>query len=325
MPFDLSSHPGRQSGYWEAPEERLPSQTRPPSSQEIYRSRELQLSDGTAVFLRHWSPGSPRGRVLLLHGKGDHGGGFGPLAEELVARGWEVLAPDMRGFGRSDGIRCWIDHFGQYRADLEAIVEQVWPQPGILQVWCGYSAGANWATEYALAHPDQVQGLILISPAFRIDHYFNRFTWGLLQVLDKVLPQLALTGLYEPVRVTSLPEQQAVLAADPYVCGVTRARFTAELVRSGQRCLEQAHRLELPVLVLYTSADIVVNPAGAVEFARRLPQGEIYDFSCSRHDLLHDCQAEAVQETLCQWLDRHFPCRLGPRGKIERPSFCLLP
>jgi hypothetical protein len=62
-----------------------------------------------------------------------------------------------------------------------------------------------------------------------------------------------------------------------------------------------------------------------VEFARRLPQGEIYDFSCSRHDLLHDCQAEAVQETLCQWLDRHFPCRLGPRGKIERPSFCLLP
>jgi acylglycerol lipase len=136
--------------------------------------------------------------VLLLHGKGDHGGGFGPLAEELVARGWEVLAPDMRGFGRSGGIRCWIEHFSQYQADLEAIVEQVWPQPGILQVWCGYSAGANWATEYALAHPDQVQGLILISPAFRIDHYFNRFTWGLLQVLDKVLPQLALTGPYEP-------------------------------------------------------------------------------------------------------------------------------
>jgi len=77
----------------------LPSQARPPSSQEIYCSRELQLSDGTAVFLRHWLQGSPRGRVLLLHGKGDHGGGFGPLAAELAAQGWEALAPDMRGFG----------------------------------------------------------------------------------------------------------------------------------------------------------------------------------------------------------------------------------
>ncbi len=278
MPCNFSAHPGYQLGHWDALEE---------SSQEIPRTRELQLSDGTAIFLRHWPQGSRRGRVLLLHGKGDHGGGFGPLAAELAAQRWEVLAPDMRGFGRSGGIRCWIEHFGQYQADLEAIVEQVWPQPGILQVWCGYSAGANWVTEYALAHPNQVQGLILISPAFRIDHYFNRFTWALLQVLDRVLPQLALTGLYEPARVTSLPEQQAALAADPYLCGVTRARFTAELVRSGQRCLEQAHRLELPVLVLYSSTDIVVNPSGAIEFARWLPQGELYDFSGSRHDLLH--------------------------------------
>ncbi len=304
MPFDLSGNPVHQLNHWDAPEEQLPSQAKPPSS---YCSRELQLSDGTAVFLHHWPQGSPRGRVLLLHGKGDHGGGFGPLAEELAAQGWEALAPDMRGFGRSGGIRCWIERFDQYQADLEAIVEQVWPQRGIPQIWCGYSAGANWVTEYALAHPEQVQGLILISPAFRIDHYFNRFTWGLLQVLDKVLPQLALTGLYDPARVTSLPEQQAAFAADPYVCGVTRARFTAELARSGQRCLDQAHRLELPVLVLYTSADIVVNPTGAVEFARRLPQGEIHDFPQSRHDLLHDCQAEAVKETLCHWLARHFP------------------
>lgn len=152
-----------------------------------------------------------------------------------------------------------------------------------------------------------MQGLVLISPAFRIDHYFTPFTHALLQVLDRVAPQLALTGLYEPARVTSLPEQQAAFAADPYMCGVTRARFTAELVRSGQRCLDQAHRLCLPVLLLYTSADIVVNPAGAVDFARRLPQGEIHDFPQSRHDLLHDCQAEAVKETLRRWLARHFP------------------
>ncbi|MEN9222401.1 MAG: lysophospholipase, partial [Thermostichus sp. BF3_bins_97] len=279
------------------------------SPQGIYQPQQLLLSDGIPAFLHHWRHPAPRGRVLLLHGKGDHAGGFCELAAELAALGWEVLAPDMRGFGRSGGIRCWIDRFTQYQADLETIVQQIWPQGSnrIPQIWCGYSSGANWVTEYALAHPEQVQGLILLSPAFRIDHYFTPFTQGLLQVLDKVLPQLALTGLYDPARVTSLPEQQAAFAADPYLCGVTRARFTAELARSGRRCLEQAHRLNLPVLLLYTSADIVVNPAGALDFAQQLPHGQVQDFPQSRHDLLHDCQAEAVKQTLRRWLARHFP------------------
>ncbi len=281
MPFDLSSSSAPRFGGRDPLEEQGSSGARPWSSSG-YQPRQLQLAEGISIFLHHWQPGSPRGRVLLLHGKGDHSGRFVSLAEGLAAQGWEA-------------------------ADLEAIVKQVWPQRELPQIWCGYSAGANWVTEYALAHPDQVQGLILISPAFRIDHYFNHFTWGLLQVLDKVLPQLALTGLYEPGQVTSLAEQQAALAADPYVCGVTRARFTAELVRSGRRCLEQAHRLELPVLVLYTSADVVVNPAGAVEFACRLPKGEVYDFPQSRHDLLHDCEAAAVQQAIGCWLERHFP------------------
>ncbi len=293
MPFDLSG-------------ELSETQPKSPSPQGIYQPQQVLLSDGIPAFLHHWPHPSPRGRVLLLHGKGDHAGGFIELATELAAQEWEVLAPDMRGFGRSGGIRCWIDRFTQYQADLETITQQVWPQNRIPQIWCGYSSGANWVTDYALAHPEQVQGLILISPAFRIDHYFTPFTQALLQILDIALPQLALTGLYDPARVTSLPQQQAAFAADPYLCGVTRARFTAELARSGQRCLDQAHRLNLPVLVLYTSADIVVNPAGALEFAQQLPHGQVQDFPQSRHDLLHDCQAEAVKQTLHHWLTQHF-------------------
>ncbi|MEN9202794.1 MAG: lysophospholipase [Thermostichus sp. DG_1_6_bins_120] len=272
----------------------------------VYQPRQVFLPDGIPLFLHHWPQPAARGRLLLLHGKGDHGGGFGAWATDLAAQGWEVLAPDMRGFGRSGGIRCWIHRFSQYQRDLEWISQQVWPEDGIPRIWCGYSAGANWVTEYALAHPEQVQGLILLSPAFCIDHYFTPFTRRLLQVLDWVAPQLALTGRYEPPRVTALPEQQAAFAADPYLCGVTRARFTAELIRSGQRCITQAHRLTLPVLLLYTSADIVVNPSGALHFAQRLPNVQVQDFPQSRHDLLHDSQMGAVKQTVQQWLSQHF-------------------
>ncbi len=274
---------------------------------ETAQLRQLLLPDGIPIVVHHWPQPAARGRLLLLHGKGDHAGGFVDWAGELADQGWEVLAPDMRGFGRSGGIRCWIDRFRQYQADLEWICQQIWPQKGIPHIWCGYSAGANWVTEYALAHPEQVQGLILLSPAFGIDHYFTPLTWHLLHLLDWVAPQLALTGLYEPARVTSLPEQQAALAADPYVCGVTRVRFTAELIRSGQRCIQQAHRLQQPILLLYTSADRVVNPAAALAFAAKAPQVEVENFPTSRHDLLHDHAAAAVRQRVQQWLTKHFP------------------
>ncbi|MGQ9837333.1 MAG: lysophospholipase [Cyanobacteriota bacterium] len=300
MPFDLPVDlPDVSQGLLLAP-------TQPPAK-VTYQPRQLLLPDGISAFLHHWPQPAARGRLLLLHGKGDHGGGFVEWATDLAAQGWEVLAPDMRGFGRSGGIRCWINRFSQYQADLEWISRQVWPQDGIPQIWCGYSSGANWVTEYALAHPEQVQGLMLLSPAFRIDHYFTPFTQRLLQLLDRVAPQLALTGVYEPSRVTSLPEQQAAFAADSYICGVTRARFTAELIRSGQRCLAQAHRLHLPILLLYTSADSVVNPAGALEFACQAPKAQVQNFPDSGHDLLHDSQAEAVKQTVQQWLSQHFP------------------
>ncbi|MFQ3614743.1 MAG: alpha/beta hydrolase, partial [Cyanobacteriota bacterium] len=76
---------------------------------------------------------------------------------------------------------------------------------------------------------------------------------------------------------------------------------------SGQRCIAQAHQLTMPILLLYTSRDSVVNPAGALEFAHHVPHVQVQNFPNSRHDLLHDCQAEAVKQTLRWWLTQHFP------------------
>jgi alpha-beta hydrolase superfamily lysophospholipase len=60
-------------------------------------------------------------------------------------------------------------------------------------------------------------------------------------------------------------------------------------------------------LLLYTSGDSVVNPVGSLEFARHAPKAQVQNFPDSRHDLLHDRQAEAVKHTLQQWLTQHFP------------------
>ncbi|MDX2272139.1 MAG: alpha/beta hydrolase [Cyanobacteriota bacterium] len=261
----------------------------------------LGLPDGTHLHLHSWMAPQPLGRILMLHGKGDYGGRFQELATLLQSRRWSSYAPDMRGFGRSPGSRCGVNRFADYLADLEFIQSALTPH-----FWLGYSTGANWVVEYALRHPQQVQGLILISPAFRIDNNFTPLTRRLLSVADRFLPQTIVARRYNPAKVTALPERQRQLAEDPYVTGLTRARFVAELERSGDFCLTAATRLSLPILLLYTPSDSVVNPAGSQAFAEKLSALSVpltvKTYPGSRHDLLHDQEAPAVQQAILDWI-----------------------
>ncbi len=241
---------------------------------------------------------------MLVHGKGDYGGGYIELAQRLQHEGWSCYAPDMQGFGYSPGRRGSIQTFSEYGRDLQQL--QHYYQPHFL---CGFSSGANWIVEYALDYPDQarsLKGLILISPAFRIDTSFTPLRYRALKVLNRVWPQFAILRRYNPAKNTALSDQQAKMAADPYITGMTRVRFVAELLQSGHRCLALAHQLAIPVLILYTPKDRVVNPQGAVDFYQALQSGPaqatLKSFPNSEHDLRHCIEAESVQETIHHWM-----------------------
>jgi len=96
--------------------------------------------------------------LLLLHGWGDAGGSFQFVVDEL-RRDWRVVAPDWRGFGRSDrapGGYWWPD----YLADLDALVEHF--APGRKVPLVGHSLGGNIALMYAGVRPARVSSVVAI-------------------------------------------------------------------------------------------------------------------------------------------------------------------
>lgn len=263
----------------------------------------MALPDGVSLYMHQWVQPDPVGNLLFIHGKGDYGGRFYELGTSLQAQGWSSYAPDLRGFGRTPGWRGWVPRFSCYLQDLEVIQQQLQAP-----IWVGYSTGANLAVEYALSHPGELRGLVLISPAFSIASYFTPLTLRMLRLLEKIAPWLIIKRRYTPSKVTSLPEQQANMSLDPWITGISRARFVAELWRSGRRCIQRADQLNLPMLILYTSRDQVVDPAGAVEFFQALQPGiadvTLREFPESEHDLLHDRDARRVMQTISAWIQR---------------------
>jgi pimeloyl-ACP methyl ester carboxylesterase len=120
------------------------------------RSEYIDLRGLRSHVMRWGDAGAPK--LFLLHGWMDVAASFQFFVDAL-AREWHVIAPDLRGFGRT----AWQPQgywFHDYVADLAALVDTY--APGEAVRLAGHSLGANVAMHFAGARPARVAHLVAI-------------------------------------------------------------------------------------------------------------------------------------------------------------------
>jgi lipase len=103
--------------------------------------------------------------ILALHGLTGHGRRWEPLAVEHLPQA-RVLAPDLRGHGRSPSAPPWS--FEAHVADLRALLNAESAAPALV---VGHSFGGAVALHLTHAHPELVRGLVLLDPAIGLDPF----------------------------------------------------------------------------------------------------------------------------------------------------------
>ena len=123
---------------------------------------ERVSGNGLMLHVHRFEPddiSAERGHVLLLHGFMDAGGTWAAVAEPLCTRGLSVLAPDFRGFGRSDRVSGGgYYHFADYVADIHALVTEL-ELTDVTVV--GHSMGGTVACYFAAQNP-ALRALVLL-------------------------------------------------------------------------------------------------------------------------------------------------------------------
>lgn len=116
---------------------------------------------GLDLHVLAWEPDRPRKEtIVLLHGYMDAAATWDLCAPPLVAAGYRVLAPDLRGYGASDRVpEGGYYHFPDYVADVAHVLDAQVPGPVLL---VGHSMGGTVATLYAGTRPERVQRLALL-------------------------------------------------------------------------------------------------------------------------------------------------------------------
>jgi lipase len=128
--------------------------------------------------------GPPDGVPLLaVHGLTGHGGRWRRLAATRLP-GFRVIAPDLRGHGRSTSLPPWT--LEQHAADLLTVIDAY--QLDAVPV-LAHSFGAAAALHLLRLAPGRVSRLLLLDPAVGID------------------PAMALSHAGQPARVFTGPQQ----------------------------------------------------------------------------------------------------------------------
>ena len=136
-----------------------------PQEEELTSEIEHKMEEilvnirGLRVCLCTWGP--KEGPVILcLHGILEQGAAWSEVAIRLAQKGYRVIAPDLRGHGKSDRVgKGGSYNLMDFLGDIDAIVEVL---AGKAFTLVGHSLGSVVAAIFASVRPQLVKNLVLI-------------------------------------------------------------------------------------------------------------------------------------------------------------------
>ncbi len=219
------------------------------------------------LHVHEWGdPAAPP--VVCVHGVTGHGERFKRLAEERWGARFRVVAPDLRGHGRSGYEPPWT--FSTLTADLVETLSAL----GIERAdWVGHSFGGRLVLELAAAQPGPIRRAALLDPAIQLLPHVAAFVAD----GERREPVYASAAAYADAREDDPPRElvleDAELHCDVLPDGSLRRRTCQAAMVSiyGELASEPPppETLRVPTLLIHAPAYGLVREAQLAAYAHR--------------------------------------------------------
>src|SRR5262245_3716320 len=264
---------------------------------------------GLKIFYRSWHPDAkPRAVVVICHGVNSHGRQYIWAAEQLVSQGYAVYALDLRGRGRSEGERFYVEDVAEYVSDVAGVIGIAKSRdPGVPLFLLGHSAGGVTSAVYTLDNQHELAGFICESFAFQVPA--PGFALAAIKGISHIAPRLPVLKLKNE-DFSRDPKAVEALNNDPLIAHEVQPAITvAALVRADERLREEFPTITIPLLIMHGTDDkatvchgseFFYQTAGSEDKTLKLYEGHY-------HDLLNDYGKDEVMAEIVSWIDKHIP------------------
>ena len=246
---------------------------------DLYR-HEVRVSTDPLVRLSaiDISPDRPQRTLVFIHGFGGYAGQWVYQLQKFSLAN-RVIALDLRGHGLSDKPSSGYD-MPTSQADLEKALEILKVNTPFVLI--GHSFGGALVTEFALNHPERIEGLILMATAgeFKLNPLFR---FG----LNLPIPLLRLIGPFTRTWLAAPPRALKPFYHDNLAKWVGWDKFSA---------------LEVPTLVVRGHRDLVFERPMFEKVTESIPGAEEADIRTSGHLVMLE-RREAVDRAIERFLE----------------------
>lgn len=267
----------------------------------------IPSSDGTRLFFRRHAAALPTARILVIHGFAEHSGRYIELLDALAEAGFDALAVDLRGHGRSEGRRAFLRRFEDYLDDARVAFDHLTAGTAGTALVFGHSMGGLIATHFAAAEPRRCTALALSSPMFARALKVNPLKLFAAHALGRFVPAFAMPSGITGAHLTQDPAEIAKHDADPLILKQARAGWFVALEAAMAAAPACMPRLTLPLYLMHGDADPLTDFAASRAL---FPQAASTDKTFValpglRHETLHEIGRERVRSALVGWLLAH--------------------
>ncbi|MBV9491886.1 MAG: alpha/beta fold hydrolase [Verrucomicrobia bacterium] len=261
---------------------------------------EMQAGGSPRLFFRRWRVDAPAAQVLVVHGLGENTGRYVHVGQFLQRAGFDVLAVDLRGHGRSGGRRGAFLRYEDLASDLEFILATLEVKRTIV---FAHSFGAQLSF-WTLARSDQRPlGLIASAPWIGLTEPASPWLRGFARVMHRCWRWFPFpTGITgdkvssDEAFIESLEDKYLLI---PFI----RLHTYFEAERAAADLLRRPF-CPVPVLIAHGTADRVTSPAVTQQFFHRLeaPAKTLKLYPDLRHELHNEAAREKVLQDYLAWM-----------------------
>ena len=264
---------------------------------------------GLKIATKSWKPEvKPRGIMILIHGFNAHSGYMEWPAEQFAANGLVVHALDLRGRGKSEGERFYVEQLSDYLSDVNTLINIARAEnPGLPIYVLGHSAGGVIATSYVFENQKEIAGLICES--FAYDVGLPHLVQLALEGVSHLAPHLHVFSLKNE-DFSRDPAAVERMNNDPLIAKESQpAETAAVLLKAADALTDHFPQFNVPVLIIHGTADKATRPAGSQKFYDDAGSTDktLKLYEGHYHDLLNDLDREVVMADMLNWIKARIP------------------
>jgi len=262
--------------------------------------------DGAKLFMQSWEPQNACGTIIFTHGQAEHSECYNRLIQGFQnhpdGQRWSFIGWDMRGHGRSEGIRGYAKDFDEYVLDYKIFLE-LCLKTSLVQnkpiVILAHSMGGLVQT--CALHDkkyDSIQAQVLSSPLFGVSVPVPTWKDTGSVLVNTLFPKLTLGNEIKNEQLTRDPEVIREYEKDTYRHNKISSGVYLGFKREFEKVIAHAQEITLPTLLHISDNDPVVSSPMAIKFFENL-KSEYKDLKIvegGTHELYNDIARDEVIE-----------------------------